>query len=241
MMDKENEEAIVVIQCAGKKRPCAGTFLSSNREKVRFVANPEAAPKDGACYAHPDDNAGDGQTWRRKLWHYNEQKKGSISRELLPAWKLYSNFVYEMLFESLGAERFFLLSPAWGLIRADFLIPNYDITFSNNAPKGNRWGINDEKVIKKIIKRTRRNDARFKDCSMLPNETTAPVLYMGGKDYQNLFDKLTRNIKAERFVFYNSKIVPKFPGCTPVRFKTRRRQNWQYECAEEFLAGNLEW
>jgi hypothetical protein len=37
------------------------------------------------------------------------------------------------LVEKFGIEKVFILSAGWGLIRADFLTPNYDITFSGSA------------------------------------------------------------------------------------------------------------
>jgi hypothetical protein len=52
---------------------------------------------------------------------------------LYPAYRLYENRVYGRLVEAFGVENIYILSAGWGLIRADFLTPYYDITFSHSA------------------------------------------------------------------------------------------------------------
>ncbi len=74
---------------------------------------------------------------------------------------------------------------------------------------------------------------------MLTPETNEPVLFFGSKDYLALFTALTSKIDAPRLVFYRSATEPDIPGCILVRYSTNRRTNWQYECAEAFLAGKL--
>lgn len=74
---------------------------------------------------------------------------------------------------------------------------------------------------------------------MLPPVTAAPVVFFGSSEYVPLFGSLTAAIQAQKTVFYRSEIPPELPGCTAVRFTTRRRTNWQYECAEAFLNGTL--
>ena len=237
MMNKENEEVIVVIQCAGKKRPCAETFLSPDGRPVRFVAHPEAGHKESEFYAHPDDDSGDGQTWRQKLQHYNEQKKESNPYDLISAGELYrpkTTTIYLDFFKELKADKYFLLSPGWGLVRSDFLLPNYDITFSGSVSPVNDW------ANKKAIRRKWPHDC-FEDGSMLPEKTNDTVLFFGGEAYRNLFLKLTENMKAERVVFYCTEDEPECPGCTTVRFGKGCYTNWQYGCAKKFLAGTLEW
>ena len=243
-MNKENEEAIVVMQCAGWKKSCAGTFPSpdDDEKEVRFVANPNAAPEDGEVYVHPDGDAGGGQTWRQKLWHYNEQEKETNPYGLLKAGCLYGNPVYSQFFKKLGGDRFFLLSPAWGLVRSDFLIPYYNITFSKNPPKkkkSNKWGI-DKKIINSIIKRDW-PDNRFKNCSAIPKETNKTILFFGGKDYVEFFIGLTKDVKAKRVVFYYASGVPrKIDGVIFRHCGLDYPRNWYYRCAEKFLASNLE-
>ena len=65
-------------------------------------------------------------------------------------------------------------------------------------------------------------------------------MFFGSKEYVPLFASLTgAAVKAERIVYYNSVTPPSAPGCKLVRFETRTRTNWQYECASAFLRGKL--
>ena len=62
----------IVIQCAAKKNPSAGSLRSSDEREVLFVAQPELAPSEGIQhYARPDDVSDDGRTWRERLVAYN--------------------------------------------------------------------------------------------------------------------------------------------------------------------------
>jgi hypothetical protein len=74
-----------------------------------------------------------------------------------------------------GVEKVYILSAGWGLIRADFLTPYYDITFSQQAE---RW------------KRRRKAD-RYEDFRMLSDDAADDIACVGGKDYLKLFGALT--------------------------------------------------
>jgi len=214
---------IVVIQCAAKKSPQAGYLQTSSGKNVFFVADPSLAPvREGIVYAHPDDIAEDGNSWREKLLEYNESP-GENPLGLLPAWQLYGNSTYELLMNRFGTEKLYILSAGWGLIPADFLTPDYDITFSASAEK---------------YKRRRKAD-RYNDFEMLDNPKSEPVVFFGGKDYISLFCELTKTVKGLKTVFFNSATPPSTPGCTIKRFVTRTRTNWHYECAKAFIAEEI--
>ena len=51
---------------------------------------------------------------------------------LLQAGRLYKDKTYGMLMEECGPERLYVLSAGWGLIRSDYLTPDYNIIFSNH-------------------------------------------------------------------------------------------------------------
>jgi hypothetical protein len=114
---------------------------------------------------------------------------------LWQASRLYEPSAYGLLVEEFGPEKLFILSAGWGLIRSDFLTPNYDITFSSQADDGKR----------------RRRDV-FQDLVQLDMASTEPIVFLGGKDYLALFSLLTRPSRAERRVFYNSATIPSAPG-----------------------------
>ena len=220
---------IVVIQCAASKNPGAGRFRTEDGRPIMFVADPPRAPAGkGIVYKRPDDRAGSGLSYREELVGYN-RRPGGNPLGLLPAWRLYTNPVYAELVDTFGVPNVFILSAGWGLIAADFLTPDYDITFSNAKSVD-------------ACKRRRRNDV-FMDLSMLPADRTGPIVFLGGKDYVPLFSRLTEGAKSERIVFYryggNSDNPPPAPGCRLLRFETSTRTNWHYECARALIRGDV--
>ncbi|MCX6607419.1 MAG: hypothetical protein NTV52_28065 [Acidobacteria bacterium] len=186
-----------------------------------FVADPLSAPVNTSVeYARPDDWADGDRTWRELLTEYNRERAGN-PLGLCAAYQLYRHRVYERLVAEMGVERVYILSAGWGLVRADFLMPHYDITFSGSAAS---------------YQRRRRNDAYF-DYQMLPNMPGEDVAYLGGTDYLGLFLKTTSGLGARRTVFYQSSRVPVAGGCDLRRFETRARTNWHYLCAQAILDG----
>ena len=213
---------IVVIQCAAGKVADAGHLCTQDGRGVMFVANPELAPPNDECiYARPDDVADIGTAWRTVLRQYNESQ-GDNRLGLLPAWRLYRNPTYEMLAEHCGLDRLYILSAGWGLIPADFLTPNYDITFSaaQNVQK---------------FKRRRPQDP-YCDFRMLPTDASEPILFFGGRDYISLFCTLTERSSSKRTVFYAGR-EPVAPGCRVQRF-VKPHTNWHYQCANAFIKGS---
>ena len=214
----------IVIQCAASKDPGAGSLTDANGQPVLFVANPALAPPSGTCtYARPDDPAGNGLSWRDVLLEYNKgyERTGANPLGLLPAYRLYAPSIYRQLVDRFGVSNVFILSAGWGLIRADFLTPKYDITFSTRAER-----------YKRRLKRDRYNDFR-----VLPHDASEQIVFFGGKDYVALFCDLSRECQGRRFVVYRSGSPPKAPGCTLIRYPTAIRTNWHYACARDFMTG----
>jgi len=106
----------VVIQCAGRKQPGAGTFRLPDDRPVYFLARPDLAPNDGHPYARPDDQSDDGRTWRARLIAYNREPKGN-HLNLLPAYRLYAHDAYRSLVDRFGIDRVFILSAGWVVSR----------------------------------------------------------------------------------------------------------------------------
>jgi hypothetical protein len=156
------------------------------------------------------------------LWKYNEAQKANPFK-LLPAYQLYENKTYGLLVDRFGFDNVYILSAGWGLIRSEFLIPYYDITFSQSADN---------------YKRRLKKD-RYNDFQMLSVETTEKVCFIGGKDYLPLFCELTEGIKGQRIALFNSKKTPDFKNCLFERFDTRAQTNWHYECAKALIEGKI--
>src|SRR5262245_58796286 len=134
----------VVIQCDASKRSNAGHLVSALGKSVDFVANPLEAPFDPLrFYARPDDLAESGLSWRQTLLNYNSKSRNN-PLGLLSAFELYQNQVYRRLVDRFGSNDVYILSAGWGLIRADFLTPFYDITFSQVAERYKRRKKSDE-------------------------------------------------------------------------------------------------
>ncbi|WP_202961151.1 hypothetical protein [Candidatus Symbiobacter mobilis] len=117
----------------------------------------------------------------------------------------------------------FILSAGWGLISANYLTPDYDITFSANADPYIRRGNQDKK---------------YQDFNQLP-DSDEPLVFLGGASYQQFFLRLTAGYRGTRIVCYNSGKPPQVDGCMLCRYETRTRTNWHYQCAMDLIAGRL--
>ena len=218
---------IVVMLCAARKARHAGHMRSPDGRKVLFVARPGTAPaRSGIQYARPDDLADDRKSWRALLLEYNENP-GENPLGLLPAWRLYENPVYERLKRHVGVENLYILSAGWGLIRADFLTPNYDITFSRTASRP-------DKSYKQ-----RPRDTAYRDISMLPDGNEEPIIFFGSRPYVDLFCALTKQTRGRRVLWYKSAFKPVANGCDVRRFHTTKDGIWYYECVQAFIDGKL--
>lgn len=138
---------------------------------------------------------------------------------LLPAYQLYRNKTYRLLKEAFGTANFYIFSAGWGLVRSDFMLPNYDITLSPGASGPDRY------------KRRRPADT-YTDFNMLPSETAEPVVYLGSKVYVPLFCQLTSAIPCQRIIYYNSKHPPEAPNCELRKFDIPKKTDWHYDCAK---------
>ena len=215
----------IVIVCAEGKKDHAGYLRRQDGQKVKFVADPDnAPPAESYVYARPDDISDVGVSWTETLHQYNETPEDN-PLGLLPAWELYSNPTYKYLAHKHGTERLYILSGAWGLISATFLTPMYNITFSTR-----------ENV--EPYQRRKAEDCYGNFCR-LPANTVEPVVFFGGKDYVEFFCSLTEGIKAERYIFYNSRNAPPAPGCQTRKFKPKHQGIWYYECARDFIDGDI--
>ena len=86
---RPNPKLTVVIACAGTRSADAGHLTLRNGQRVKFVADPRAAPKGTSMsYSHPDDMSDSGLTWRQMLVEYNRSPAGN-PLGLLASWRLY--------------------------------------------------------------------------------------------------------------------------------------------------------
>ena len=142
---------------------------------------------------------------------------------LLKACRLYVPAIYTELATGLGVGNVLILSAGWGLIRADYLLPSYDITFSAAA---------------EAYKRRRVQD-KFDDFCHLQTNESGPIVFFGGKDYFPLLQQLVAPLTCDKVLFYASHSLPmELQGWRAIRFG-KSYTNWHYSCAKEFLQGKI--
>ena len=216
----------VVIQCSATKDDRAGTF-TVNGQRVKFVAHPERHHGDSSyLLSRPDDAIPSKSiSWRDHLLTYNGH--GDNPDHLLPAGSLYSPPIYRKLLNRFGAESLFILSAGWGLIRSDFLLPDYDITFSSQVDEP--W--------KRRTKQDRFLDfAHLSQADLVDEER---IYFFGGKAYLPLYYRLTRALMARKVIYSASANIPPEQGFEFIPYGSAGT-NWHYRCAKDFLEGRIE-
>ena len=211
------------MQCAARKSPRAGKLRTVDGHDVLFVADPGKAPQQTRTqYAKPDDSSEGTYTWRDRLVEYN-QTPGVNPLSLLPAYQLNDNRAYQGLVSKFGVDKIFILSAGWGLVTANYLLPDYDITFSAMAEPYKR----------------RHKQEVYRDFCALADDAD-DIVFLGGKDYLPLFCSLTKRYASQKVIYYNSAITPSLPqGYRAVKYVTTTRTNWHYECAGDLISGRL--
>lgn len=223
----------IVIQCSASKNPRAG-FLAFGNKRVNFVSRPEHCPSQaGIVNCHPDDIIPNGkQTWREYLIDYNQ--RGDNHANLLPAGNLYKPSVYQELVRRYGSNKLFILSAGWGLVRSEYLLPYYDITFSNQADQCKK----------------RKSSDHYNDFNQLTENAcdtiNEEVHFLGGRSYLGLFYSLLEEYKGPKVVYYRTKPDSKLNdsikkkyysqvGFVYREYQTTISTNWHYDCAKKIL------
>jgi hypothetical protein len=212
----------LIIQCAGRKFDDTGRLTSPAGEKVLFAAHPERYTGSGKCERPDDFRATTGQTWREYLLDYN--RAGKNPDRLYKAGALYQPPIYKRLTDQYGDENVFILSAGWGLVRADFYLPYYNITFSTQADPYCQRKVRDE----------------FRDFNQLAEanlQANEPIYFFGGQSYLPLYLRLMRDIKTRKVIYHSFGEGYLIDGyeCIPYRGFT----NWHYVCAQDFIDGRI--
>lgn len=212
----------IIIQCAGDKQPSQNYtgFHQDGQCIKKFLAHPSA---DHLHCAHPDLECANGITWRDTLAQYNQQNGFNNPQHLSQAYELYNPTAYGNLVAEFGVENVYILSAGWGLIRADYLIPDYDITFSVSAKPHQR----------------RRDNDQYKDFKHLAGNTE-PLIFLGGISYQPLLFQLTQQLSCDITLVYRSAKTPALPKNAKARYKTQyfdtpQLINWHYAAANALI------
>ncbi len=221
----------IVIQCAASKHH-GGSLKTKGGQTVCFVANPELASRTPDCiYARPDDPSGEGGSWRQRQEEYVSKQAGN-PLGLLKAYQLYKPKPYALLVERFTEKKVFILSAGWGMIRADYPTPAYDITFNSRAKEKNPSAYCTSRV-------------GYKYFQQIPESENDPIVFLGGKGYLPLFHSLVAPLNRRTIVFVRAGASAEpargsLPSSWEVRhFRTPVLTNWHYECAAALACGAL--
>lgn len=185
-------------------------------------------------YARPDDRCEEKvATWRDVLNRYNEQPENPCA--LLRAADLYApkehvfRNLYRELADALGWDNVFILSAGWGLIRAGFWTPDYNITFSTQGKKDKPW-------VWRNNKDHLRSWADFNHLRDAPTAQDEAIHFFGGKDYLPPFYALMGTVPGRKIVHYKGDVKHR-PSFDYERYEgTEKNRTWHYRAAKDFLA-----
>ena len=217
----------IIIQCCASKHE---NYWYYKGHKIIFVANPDMCEnKDSVEYCRTGQRTElNGLTWQEKLEQYNKQEGNDDI--LKKAGELYKPNIYLELVTRFGPENVFILSAGWGLVRADFYLPAYDITFSYQQAS-------DKFKQRKYIK----EDGKFAKFNHLECSGDELIYFFGGIGYLNMYYDLTRNLSCPKVIYYKSDKLDsetnRVKGYRYIKFITTKRQNWHYLCAKDFING----
>ena len=225
---------IIVIQCAHGKRDLEPWHYDGR--EIKFVANPTKCKEPGpnVCYYRPDDRIpGITMSCREILNQYNE------SREEIPgffqstsfkkAYELYMNPIYKDLVSEFKEDCVFILSAGWGLVRSDYLLPSYNITFSRSA---------------RVCNKRTEDDFSWCDYSQMENMALGKedkIYFFGTSAYRPLYYHLTCKVAGTKKVYYCGTNKPEEAteyegqGYKYEWYRNKPFQNWPYVCAKERL------
>ena len=206
----------IIIQCAKSKRSDLAPLRNVQGKIVKFVAQPKAADlQSNISYVHPDDPYDDHNSWRDHVAEANEAN--ATPTGFCQAIDLYTAPAYQELKSAFDAEDIYILSAGWGLVRSDYLLPSYDITFSSAGSH----------VTRRKARQT------FQDFNHLDLAGSDELAFLGGRAYIDLFCRLTSSYKGQRTIFYNSITPPYANGCILHHYDCKARTNWHYLCASD--------
>lgn len=208
----------VVMICAGRKNNSYFTAFPNEN----FVNTPEAGVVNEH---HPDDIMNNRKiSWRDYL--INNQNDNN----LLEAYNLYTREEYRCLHRKYK-NNFYILSAGWGLVNSEFKLPNYNITFSDTANQINKR--NNNLIVPPLY-----NDFNnFTDVNKIPLiNPKEDILYIGGKDYLELFYDLTQDLPNRKIIFkYNNTDIPTPPNNSflIISYLISYPSFWYYQLAKD--------
>lgn len=136
--------------------------------------------------------------------------------------------LYQELVGAFGWDNVFILSAGWGLIRADFWTPDYNVTFSPQGKKDKPW------VWRNTKDRSWLDFNHLKDAPITQDE---PIHLFGGKDYLPTFYALVEAVPGRKIVHYKGNVERRSSFDYEKYEGSEKNRTWHYRAAKEFVAG----
>lgn len=211
----------IVFPCASKKNK---TPFIYNSKEICFVSQPKANTEK-KIFVTPDEAImNENLTWRSII---NKQENRN---DLTKAYELYKHEIYKMLYEKFK-NNLYIFSAGWGIVSAEFKLPDYDITFSSG------------KKIQECTKR--KKEQHFDDFNHLNGvDKNEKIIFIGLEKYLNSFLSLVAKLPNEIIIFHKNKNTLSLKGTSEkIKFKKFERgtnRKWHYLCAEELIKNKLD-
>lgn len=232
---------VIVFSCCSSKAPKSSFRLRG--QAVSFFANPDPA---NSSEAYPDQiMPGTNTTYRDSLIEYNRNPENQRDFDLPKASFLYEPPTSPKIYQDLGNSfrHFYILSAGWGIVRKDFCLPDYDITFANQAEnqkkrkwrRGWNWAYRDQ-------------ESEICDFNHLKEDIEKGIVsrseeihFAGGNDYRRRFQKMVVGIENEITLWFYGANAPKMESSRS-NIKTSKfnsdacnSRTWPYFCARWFI------
>lgn len=202
----------VVMICASMKN---GEYLKYMNNDIHFKA--VSIPNENTY--RPDDLIpNENITWRNYICE-------NQSKIPLQAYELYTRDIYRSLFKRFG-NNLYILSAGWGLVRANYGLPKYDITFSRGKNQENNRRVYNTPV--------------YSDFNQLSVDNKEDIVFVGTPDYLQLFFKCTEDLSNRKIIYYKKDNLPNTHrppnnSFLFIRYITNTRMKWYYELAMDLV------
>ncbi len=176
----------IVFTCANRKYEDTDLIYEYNQIEFKWEENHQINRYNPFDYI-PVENI----RWSVKLQDNNQEFV-----QIPQAFELYKPKIYGRLRNCFG-DRFFIASAGWGIVKSDFRLPNYDVTFSANAINTSSYRDSDMGF---------ENDLNDLEIINNPEDITSPIVFLGPAPYIKQFVSLTQNLPNRKIIFTNSEL-----------------------------------
>ena len=211
----------VVMMCSKSKQNDSELIFNNNNNNNTITF--KAITNEVINQFKPDDDIPGNINYSWRNYVSNNQNHINLPYR---AYELYTENVYHELFMTFG-NRLYIESAGWGIVNAEFRLPNYDITFSDN--------INEETI-------RHYQAGNFNDYNQLIVSPKDDIIFIGTEKYLPLFFYLTNQLPNRKIIYWkkhNTPINYPIPNHSFIyrRYISNNPRKWFYELANEIADG----